>query len=319
VTATACLHGQDDGDCRPSERAFATTAPVPRWDLGAVRGHRPANVSALTCGRNGNGGDDDVDAPKRAAGAKRSGCEGRQVASAPVRRQLARLDGRRYSLCMRARVLPPVLLAVAVACACNTDHRAAVRFDGGIRESLEAARPVPTSTEDTGIARSPMDASTGTAWNVANAPTCSDRGSADATVPPSDCVPPCLWDLVRTCPQPVAHVRTSGPFPESYRATDYSGADGCYCLGISSSGVPPVTFSTDWFDAGGRHVAGAFFQTTGSPTLGITCVSMDRDAGLVQGLDPSLYLPPLAKDLVGGTTYDVAWRDSKCARWRWLY
>jgi hypothetical protein len=45
----------------------------------------PPNVPALTCGRNGSGGDDDVDAPTRAAGAKRTRREGLLVANAPVR------------------------------------------------------------------------------------------------------------------------------------------------------------------------------------------------------------------------------------------
>ena len=42
------------------------------------------DVPALTCGRNGNGGDDAADTPKRAAGAKRIRREGLQHASAPV-------------------------------------------------------------------------------------------------------------------------------------------------------------------------------------------------------------------------------------------
>jgi hypothetical protein len=45
----------------------------------------PANVSALTCGRNDNDGDDAVDTPKRAAGAERTRREGFRVATAPVR------------------------------------------------------------------------------------------------------------------------------------------------------------------------------------------------------------------------------------------
>ena len=63
--------------CRDHERD--------QGDLEARHRVRPANVSALTCGRNGNGGDDDADTPKRAAGAKRTRREGHQDATAPVR------------------------------------------------------------------------------------------------------------------------------------------------------------------------------------------------------------------------------------------
>jgi hypothetical protein len=54
-------------------------------DDAAARPSSLANVSALTCGRNGNGEDDAVDTPKRAGGAKRTRREGHQDASAPVR------------------------------------------------------------------------------------------------------------------------------------------------------------------------------------------------------------------------------------------
>jgi hypothetical protein len=50
-----------------------------------ARDMRAANVSALTCGRNANGGDDTADTPTRAAGAKRIRREGHHDANAPVR------------------------------------------------------------------------------------------------------------------------------------------------------------------------------------------------------------------------------------------
>jgi hypothetical protein len=86
---------------------------------------------------------------------------------------------------------------------------------------------------------------------------------------------------------------------------------------ISGSGIPIVTIFRDWYDPRGRHVAGAFFQNTQSPTLSITCVPTDTaDASSANALDASVYLPP---ELRGGTTYDVPWRDPKCQAWAWLY
>ena len=63
--------------CRDQERD--------QGDLEVRHRVRPANVSALTCGRNGNSGDDAADTPTRAAGAKRTRREGHQDANAPVR------------------------------------------------------------------------------------------------------------------------------------------------------------------------------------------------------------------------------------------
>jgi len=225
----------------------------------------------------------------------------------------------------RARTVAALGFLGAVACTSESIHLTSLRGGGSDGSTMDVATPShdakPGSGSDSGSTTAKPDSDSQPRFDASSAGACRfrlpavtdtrpwppscDGAPSDAGQPPTYCVAPCLWELVRSC-------LAEGPCkPEnempSFTLGQYAGyevcVDGRVCASFSRQGTRPGTFATDpgyplswyWSDSHGVTVAcgGAVARADPLRTACAPCGSGDR--------------------------YPLELDRPECAPWLWLY
>lgn len=163
------------------------------------------------------------------------------------------------------------------------------------------------------------------------------EGGSDAAAPPEDCLAPCVWDVVRRCPPPVActdqdygpsvigsrHVScgendwwdvgaTTQVLTLGYRGEIYSGGRLCFSFGEGApSGIfGPSMWEGSWADGNGDSVALVYGSDSSNQSGVVFCRNGDQPPSIVACTS---HEDCLSKGLLA---YGVDPTAPKCTPWR---